>query len=410
MTVQILLDETPFGVRGAVLEGEVPVKILHAMKGDKAPRTGQLFWAKVGRRDARMGSVICDLGDHQEGILLVKDRTYSEGQTIAVAIRREGMGSKRPLLTDRPSLRLPAATLSLAEGAKPQPGPLGSLNIPTELLPPKAPPTSGRGRIDQVSPIARLLTGLAVASVQEVIASNGSLLASVNNLIPDSLARSVSDQVPDILNAMEDDAMARIVGLDGGGALIIDETEALTAVDVDLGASAGQSKKGADSALLRRALQSLGPALSLRGIGGQVVVDLPRGAVRAPQMIRDQLTAVLKPFGLMSVPAVTKSGLVCLIFGQDRAPVREHLTEEVEGAFVVPPRRYRAPVVAQRAYASLNQMLQTNPSGRFNVDLRADVLSLWEASGASAGLKKAHTDRFRLQSTDASDFAIAWMS
>ncbi|MEO1043347.1 MAG: ribonuclease E/G [Pseudomonadota bacterium] len=406
MTVQVLLDETPFGVRGAVLQDETPVKLLHFFHDDPAPRTGELYWAKIGRRDSRLGSVVCDLGEGREGLLPVKDRSYTEGQSVPVAIRREGIGDKRPLLTDRPLLKLPAATLALEEGAEVRPGPLGRLEVPTALVPSITQPPSSAGRIDRVPPIVRLLTSLAASSVEEIVANSGTLLASLQGLVPDGLTLAVSDQIPMVLNAIEDDAMARVLALEGGGALIIDEAEALTAIDLDLGASTGQSKKGADSALLRRALQSLGPALSLRGIGGQVVIDLPRGAVRAPKMIREQLTAVLKPFGLMSVPAVTKEGLVVLIFGQERMPIRAHLTEDVSGAFIVPPRAYRAPVVAQRAYAGLREMLQTKPSKTFCLRLRPDAFAVWTASQANVVLRDTFTERFVIEQSNTEDFTI----
>lgn len=50
MTVQLLIDETPFGVRGAILQDEVPTRLLHNFHADGAPQTGELFWARVGKR------------------------------------------------------------------------------------------------------------------------------------------------------------------------------------------------------------------------------------------------------------------------------------------------------------------------------------------------------------------------
>ncbi|MEO1658109.1 MAG: ribonuclease E/G [Pseudomonadota bacterium] len=406
MTVQILLDETPFGVRGAALDDETPTRLHHIFHHDPSPRTGDLYMARVGRRDQRLGAVVCDLGPAGEGLLTVKDKAYTDGQLIPVAIRREGFGGKRPLLTDRPLLKLPAATHALDPEADARPGPLGALEAPQEVLSPLASLPQAPGRLDSVPALIRLLTGIASSAATEIVCSTGEMAASLTDYVPETVELSGSDEVPMILNEIEDDALARVVPLDGGGSLVIDQAEALTAVDLDLGASSGLSKKGADAGLLRRALAVLGPSLSLHGLGGQVVLDLPRGATRAPKMIRDQLTASLKPFGLMSVPAVTKEGLVVMIFGQDRMPVLERLTEEVASSVVMAGRRLRPAVLAQRAYAALHDALRRDAGASLALHLRQDAEDLWRSTQASEPLVRAFTERFTILPSDHVDCQI----
>ena len=406
MTVQLLIDETPFGVRGAVLQDEVPTRLLHNFHADRAPQTGELFWARVGKRDARLGALICKLGEAGEGLLPVKDKAYTEGQTIAVAIRREGFGDKRPLLTDRPLLKLPAATYSLDPDADPRPGPMGQIPLPDDILATVRGDETKVGRLDRVPSLVGLITALASSGVTEILCSSEGLVPKLKPYVPDTIEWDVSGTVSTILDDIEDDALARTIALEGGGSLVIDQTEALTAVDLDLGASVGFSKKGADAGLLRRAISALGPILSLHGIGGQVVADFPRGATRAPKMIRDQLTAALKPYGLMSVPAVTKEGLVIMIFGHDRMPTKDRLTEEVGGSFVRPPRRLRPVVHAQRAYSALREALASNPSGTWCLALPDETGALWKDSQASEALIRVYTKRFTITKSDDDNFHI----
>ena len=406
MTVQLLIDETPFGVRGAVLQDEVPTRVLHNFHADHAPQSGELYWARVGKRDARLGALVCNLAKSGEGLLPVKDKAYTEGQTIAVAIRREGLGDKRPLLTDRPLLKLPAATYSLDPHADPRPGPMGECSVPDDVLAALRGDEKKIGRLDRVPPLVGLITALASSAVTEILCSSEGLVPKLQPYIPDTIGWDVSRSVSSVLDEIEDDALARTVSLDGGGSLVIDQTEALTAIDLDLGASAGHSKKGADAGLLRRAISALGPILSLHGIGGQVVADFPRGATRAPKMIRDQLTAPLTPYGLMSVPAVTKEGLVIMIFGHDRMPTKDRLTDDVGGSYVLPGRRLRPIVQAQRAYSALREALASNPSGKWCVALPSEAFVLWKDSQASEALIRVYTERFSITDSDDDTFHI----
>lgn len=406
MSVQMLLNATPFGVRGAVLKDETPIRLLHFFQSDTAPRTGDLYWAKVGRRDPRLGALVCDLGEAGEGLLTVKDRAYTEGQLIPAAIRREGIGGKRPLLTDKPLLKLPAATRSLQDDAVTRPGPLGQLDVPAGIISSLRSSDEGPGRMDSIPPLVRLVTGLASSATDEIVCSSADTAAALSEFVPTVVDVLVSDQIPSVLNDIEDDALARTVALESGGALIIDQAEALTAIDLDLGASAGQSKKGADAGLLRRALMGLGPILSLHGLGGQVVLDLPRGATRTPKMIRDQLTAALKPYGLMNIPAVTKEGLVVMIFGQDRMPVIERLTEVFDDAHVLPGRKLRSAALAQRAFAQLTAALKEDPRRKLRLTLGADTAALWQEADATAVLARSFTERFTIEPSNAVDFQI----
>ena len=71
-----------------------------------------------------------------------------------------------------------------------------------------------------------------------------------------------------------DRALERYVWLDSGGSLVIDETEAMTVVDVNTGKNTG--KRDADETILainREAARELMRQLRLRDIGGTVIID-----------------------------------------------------------------------------------------------------------------------------------------
>lgn len=76
------------------------------------------------------------------------------------------------------------------------------------------------------------------------------------------------------VDAQADRALGKRVWLDGGGSLVIEETEALTVVDVNTAKNTG--KRSADETILktnREAARELMRQLRLRDIGGIIVVD-----------------------------------------------------------------------------------------------------------------------------------------
>jgi hypothetical protein len=212
------------------------------------------------------------------------------------------------------------------------------------------------------------------------------LAAELKPFLPPEITVEVSPEIPREFGDVTADALMRTVPLEGGGSLVIDETEALTAVDVDLGGGGGQSAKGAGDSLRRRVLYELGRVLSLRGIGGQVVLDLPRSAVRAPKVLRDGLSAALKPFGLVSIPAVTKEGLVMLVIGQNRPTLLGLLTEP-GGDSPRPGRRFRPEIEAWQVYD--RALLADRNQPPMAIQLSPRALSVWQSVDASSALLSA---------------------
>ena len=81
------------------------------------------------------------------------------------------------------------------------------------------------------------------------------------------VARSMADSA-------QEEALATVFELPGGGSVAIETTRALTAVDVDLGGRQGGDAKRAARAANFAALSMAARVLRLKGLGGLIVVDL----------------------------------------------------------------------------------------------------------------------------------------
>lgn len=399
MSHELLIEDSPFGTRTLLRVDGAYTKMMHHFPSRRSASFGELFWVRTGKRDNRLGAQVCDMGAAGEGLLPVRDRAYPEGQLILTVVRREAIGAKRPVISDRPSLRLPAATIP-AEGDV-RPGPLGIVKPPARLKEFASQQAEEPSRLDLIPSAVRQVALLAPSKLESVTCNSGLLASAMRPYLPDSVHVSTDGQIALAIDEAEEDALCRTIPLEGGGRLIIDEVEALTAIDLDIGTRTGQSGAGAASALFRDALKTLRQVISLKAIGGQVVLDVPRGAVRAPKMIRDQLTALFKGEGLTGVPAVTKEGLVVLIFGQNQMPTRSVLTELADAeTWLEPGRRLSADVMAWRAHTRAAQQLRDDPSGQVAVSLPGDVFTCWENNDATEALADIYGKRLTVTRQD----------
>jgi ribonuclease G len=110
-------------------------------------------------------------------------------------------------------------------------------------------------------------------------------------------------------------AEASRVALPGGGALVVEATRALTAIDVDAGGGAGDA-----AALNRAAAREIGRQLRLRDLRGTVVVDFLRTGEASRRAVVDTLAASTaidrRRVGLLGW---TRGGLFELRRGEDLA-------------------------------------------------------------------------------------------
>ena len=171
MTREILIDETPFGIRTLLNREGLPARMMHHFHDRTPAPVGSLFWAKMGKRDDRLGGQVCDLGGGEQGLLPIRDRTYPEGSMQLVGVRREAVGDKKPILTDRPSLRLPAATV--APSGEVKPGALGVMPPRQELLNFAEVEPDQSGPLTPVPQAVRHIALIANSSVDVIVCNTG---------------------------------------------------------------------------------------------------------------------------------------------------------------------------------------------------------------------------------------------
>jgi hypothetical protein len=336
MNAVIVLEDLHVEQRAARIEPDGVVRFAwHHPQRHHALRS-ELYLARITRADARLGGVFVDLGD-QEGFLPVKGRAAPVGASQLVEIRREPVGDKVAEVDARPVLRLPTINVPIGEAPRP-----GVMPITEEEAAPLIDAASrlgdglrqegAPGRVHPVPALVTLLTSLLDGEPFELVVDHVETLRMVKPFLPAThpVTVGLSPALAARLAEGQEKALSRVWPLAGGGRLVIDQTEALTAIDVDLGRQSGQSKEGAATRVLGAALAELGMAARLMDLGGQIVIDLPRAAIRAPKIVRDQLTRALKPLGRVNVPAVTADGLCVVIAPRPVPSVLERLTRQAD--------------------------------------------------------------------------------
>jgi ribonuclease G len=311
----VLVTVLPGDRRAAALASGALVRL--ALSGDDDEiRVGDVILGRVTRVAASIGGAFVDLGRDPHGVLMQNDappgRRLAEGEAVVVQVRREASGRKGPKLTARlPSLADEAAR-ALA-GARP----------PRRL---------SRG----ADAILRLLRDAAAAGVRRVLVDEGATLSRLRAAVPEIADRFEPWLEPSSLfqafgvDEAIDRALAPVVALPSGGRLTIEETEALTAVDVDSGAEPGVSAKSTALACDLEAATAIGREVLLRDLAGVLVIDfvpLRRPAERA-RVLATLRTALAGDDRELRIGGWTRLGLVEL--GRERRgpSLADRLTRE----------------------------------------------------------------------------------
>lgn len=366
----LLIDAGPVGFRLGLTDADGRVvRLHHEFPGRAEARLGALYRAKVHANEPRLGGIFCRLDERgTQGFLAVKGRPPRVGDTPLVSVRREAIGDKAAQLVADPALRLPGATVRQRDGAMTVgPGPLGEGDAARALA--LAERTYAEGPVGPVEagpPLLRAVMPWLDPGIEGVRVTEPDAAAVLRGCLePLGLDVALYDAgaVRAPLDAAEDEALARVTALPGGGRMVVDEAEALTAIDVDTTGRDARSVKGAQEAVAAALLSVLGRQAALRGIGGQIVLDLPRRAFASPKVLRDRLTKALAPIGRVSVPAVTNEGVVVVIAPRAAPSLLERLCE-LDGAGVRPGLRLRSDVVAARACRALEAALTADRSAR----------------------------------------------
>jgi Ribonuclease G/E len=132
-------------------------------------------------------------------------------------------------------------------------------------------------------------------------------------------ARTIADLAEDLALAVEHP-------LPGGGRLFIEPTQALTAIDVDVGAAAGDPRRAAIRANLE-AIQAAARLLRLKSLGGLVAIDLA-GRGHDGTRLSAAAKAAFAPDGAnVSIGPISRFGVMELALPRQEAPLMEKLLD-----------------------------------------------------------------------------------
>ena len=310
-----LVEVSPGETRAALVDGRGQLIELQVERLGRPEIVGSIHLGRVTRVDQGMGAAFVEFGDSQPGFL-GKAKGVTEGEKLVVQVIRAAGGGKgavltaNPVLTGhflmldamRPGIRWPrdwhgdkAETAAALERIAPEDagltprqgaagageallradleallrdwaeirGAAGKARPPAELMPAPALPlrilrdAAGPVVVDHPQVHARLKeTGPAVAGRLELYKGDAPLFEEFG----------VEEQI--------EAALAPRVEMQGGASLVVEETEALIAIDVNMGGSGGRLPS--ESATLKAnqaAVREAARQIRLRNIGGLIVID-----------------------------------------------------------------------------------------------------------------------------------------
>ncbi len=291
----VLIDGLTAEVRTAVLRDDAPVAFsIHPPAA--GPRLGDIYAARI-RKIGKEGA-FADLGGGHDGFLpahALKGRNLSEGDLAAAEVRREGVRGK--------GCRLAPCDADIAAADGP-----GLLE-------------AGPGPA-----LERILT-LPAAAIARIVVEGADAFAAVGQGVAPELAPRVERHAAatPLFEAfgIEGDLTAAAepeIAMPDGGRLIVEETAALTAVDIDSGAAAPARAND-------RAVPLIAQAIGLRGLGGVIMIDPAASNDRqAGFRMAEALGLSFAAAGIDGdVKGVTRAGLVEVVVRKQRESVAETL-------------------------------------------------------------------------------------
>ncbi|HEV2366030.1 MAG TPA: ribonuclease E/G [Caulobacteraceae bacterium] len=265
------LDEGPLERRGVVTLNGRPER-LFIERGEPAPgqQLGARSVGRVRRLERAAGLAFVELAAGPDAVLPLGPETggLTEGAWIEAEVRSEAQGRKGP------RVRL-----------------IGPADGPLRLL------AAGPGLEER----------LAKFAAGEVVAGRR--------------AREIAD-------VAQAEALARSFALPGGGRLTVEPTQALVAIDVDLGERPGSEPKRAQRAANLAAIGLAARVLRLKGLGGLVAIDLVGRGHDGPAL----LAAARAAFGAdnpgVAMTGPSRFGLLELTIPRRIHPALEQLVDD----------------------------------------------------------------------------------
>lgn len=342
-------------------------------RGDEASdgfaSAGRRFGARVKTVDRGLAAAFVDLGDGADAFLPLKKNSEpycAEGAMIEVEVKAPPRQSK-------------GASLKFI-------GPL-----PPDAKPGRLPPFLDAA-IDAVRTIG--------ADAGEIVVDDGAARrvlqgAGFENARHENHPVSLFVQFG--ADAEFDAAFGLSVPLEKGGRLIIDEAQALTAIDVDTGGLAASSPARLREKVAFSAADEAIRQISLRNIGGHVVIDFPDIPGEAGRKrFQDHLRKALALVDGAGAASFSRSGLYSFTAPHRALSLLDRFTQIGHGVPVA-GRRFTVDAQSKFAVAALERRLRADPTARLRLSAshaikdHLDAHSLWLER-----LKDRHGARFAI--------------
>jgi ribonuclease G len=319
----LAISLSPGEIRVALIEGGRLVS-LTLDRHQSGPRVGDIFHGRLTKLDRAIGGGFVDVGNGETGFvdLPKPDPSLSEGDTMLLQVATEAEGGKqlglrrRIELAGRSVLLVPGGSgveiskrirdagrrkelKSLVEGAAQTHegwvvrtlaatatnerilAEMIGLRHEARALKPSAKPGLARAEPDV---IVHALRDLATIEMQAILLDDGAAFTAARRFAaahhPALLPIIQRHQGGDLFEALElsaeiEEALGRRHPIPGGGALLIDATPTLTAIDIDREGAARSPRE-----INLAACPEIARLIRLRDIGGIIVVDFLRMASR----------------------------------------------------------------------------------------------------------------------------------
>lgn len=400
-----LIEFSPGETRAALVDGQNRLIEMQVERMGEPEIVGSIHLGRVTRVEKGIGAAFVEFGDKEPGFL-GKAKAVTEGQTVIVQVIRAAGGAKGAVLTVNPEL--PGRYLSLDtmrpgihwprgkwEGDRTELAslleeiaPEGSGIAPSPLAV-YAEPETLKAEAERLAALwkeigEKAATSKPPSALQAAPALTDRILREARGPVvmddPKSFSRvkvAADRDMPDLAAALElykgktalfeetgveeqlDEALGPRVEMPGGASLVIEETEALTAIDVNMGGSGGRGQsdnamRNANEAAAREVTRQI----RLRNIGGLIVVDFisMKNKAHRKQLV-DLLRREMRGDPVRNdVLGMTPAGLVEI--------TRQRTGRPLTALFARPARRAMRPLPVAQACAALRAALRRSWSGK----------------------------------------------
>ncbi|MBL8644288.1 MAG: ribonuclease E/G [Rhodospirillaceae bacterium] len=295
---RIFVSRGPGETRAALVADERVIEIVHVR--DAEAQTGAVYAGRVIDRVPNADALFVEIGVGPPGVLDAKDQNLAKGRMVAVEVATPARAEK--------GHKLKPSKAAIPEAMK------------TPGLITAAPDAAAGWWCRYKEHIVEIVAEQA-AQRQRLAGLLGAAAPIVDAAANDMTFAEIDEQV--------DAALASVVVLPSGGRLVIEQTAALVAIDIDAGASSIVQTN-------TEAMTELARQIRLRNLAGHIVVDLIH--TKGPQ----RFVAALKEAcaddpAETRIMGLTPSGMIDIV----RRRVRPSLAEALYGPHTVAYRALR---------------------------------------------------------------------